>query len=174
MTNSGFSDPNAAISMVVWIIYTPLWILSVILSILRRKKYPLKQREPWLLIMSSVGGYFILTSYTWQTFVTEYPCPLSDWLIWGIIPLHFVPYPFRAARLLFIFNISFERSETGLLDEKTKLTKGPSFLLRNRFIFLNITYFVPAVLFVIFVIGLFRFFLVPSNLPPNTSNFFLI
>ena len=66
---------SGILAIVYWIIFTPFFFITLFLTIKRRDRYPLKQREPWLLSTSAVGGYIMLTSFSWEAFVgTEKNC----------------------------------------------------------------------------------------------------
>lgn len=60
---------HGSVALVIWIVWTPFFLVTFLLSILRRERYPLKQREPFLLATSALGGYIILTSFAWEEFI---------------------------------------------------------------------------------------------------------
>jgi len=124
-----FHGIHGSIALILWIIYTPIFIVILILFLIRREKSPIKQRQPFLLATTAIGGYLIMTSYCFETFVgpQNYPCILSLWLIWFAFPLYFIPYPLRAFRLIFIFKLNWIKNNTALLEKITKEIESESF-----------------------------------------------
>ena len=94
-----FEGAIGTVAIVFWIVYTPAFLVILIMFLLRRERSPIKQREPYLLATSAVGGYLMMTSYCFETFAgpQNYPCILSLWLIWFAFPLYFLPNRLRCS-----------------------------------------------------------------------------
>ena len=174
------------ISLIYWIIYSFFFFSSFIPLVLKRKKFPIKQRFPMLLLLSVVSGYLLMSNFAWEQYVGEenYPCILSHWIVWLVMPGFFLPYGLRAFRLLIMFRLNWEKSSIGVLhldrpepffemlrknvDEEVK--KSTSFIFANyKGWLLNSHYGMFVVQGLLLLVGLVRQFLVPENLPPNSG-----
>lgn len=107
-------------SLVIWTFYTIVWIISIVQYVSWRHMPLIRLRSPFLSLISSGGGYVVVTSLlaeqflrvTWGSWV-EYP---NDVGIVGInsfvmvlaylvfMVMCMISYPLRALRLLFAFN----------------------------------------------------------------------
>jgi len=172
-----FSDTGRFIAFLIWICWTPIFFVGIVLFTFRRDRYPIKQRQPFLLTISAIGGYWIMTSYCWEIFVLSenFPCVLSHWLVWIAYPCYFLPYPLRAFRLIFIFKLNWFQYKQGLLEEKsndaqpTTTTREASFFSRFRWYMLHMEWVLGIVIAFTFIVGIIRQFAIKENLPPNTG-----
>ena len=58
-------------------------------------------RSRWLIAVSALGQYAMLTSQSWKIIVKpeNFPNAVEVWFLWIMMPLHFLPYPLRALRI---------------------------------------------------------------------------
>eukprot|EP01119_Soliformovum_irregulare_P003914 TRINITY_DN14955_c0_g1_i1.p1 TRINITY_DN14955_c0_g1~~TRINITY_DN14955_c0_g1_i1.p1 ORF type:complete len:492 (-),score=137.91 TRINITY_DN14955_c0_g1_i1:151-1626(-) len=169
-------------AMIIWILWTPFFLGTIVLFVLRRNLYPIKQREPLLLGLSAVGGYLLFTEFSWEAFWTPalWPCPLPHWTIWFTYPYYFIPYLLRAVRLLFIFRLNWANINMGLLaDDKAELPRSTRFLVRYRKQLLRVGFLLFPLSAIALLVGLIRQFEIETNLPGNfgcgnTRVFFLL
>lgn len=113
-----FATHERTAIFIVWLIYTPIYFGLLTLFIIRRNRFPIKQREPLLLGISTLGGYLMASSYAWEAFLStaHYPCILAHWTIWILIPSYFIPYPLRGLRLVFIFKLNWVKHNIGIIQ----------------------------------------------------------
>ncbi|KAJ6245794.1 regulator of g protein signaling [Anaeramoeba flamelloides] len=151
--------------LVSWVIFTPFFMLTFYLFIKRRNKQPIKARSPTLLSLSSVAAYIVITHNSLSIWygTEHWPCIISFWLTYLIIPWYFLPYIFRCLRLFFIFNIN---SQKALTNSGTGNDKQ-SWLMRRRkwFSDKHLLRWLYLLCFGLFAFGLYRQFIDERNYP---------
>jgi hypothetical protein len=174
------ADAYALIFLVFWILWT-MWVLFCILLFFRssiKNSYYIKSRAPWLILMSAIGSYLMITSLTFKIVITpeEFPGMVDHWFIWLALPLHFVPYPVRALRFVIRYNVAtFEKPVDKSKNERESRLKGLwAFFKAHDFLTTDqaamvLNWIVTAIAI---IVGLYRNITVAANWPTakGTSN----
>ena len=152
------SPPIAWTPITILIIYTLVFLTSIIFLSSRSHRQPLKARSPGLLAVSSVGGYLqvvwvtMLTSHMVDS-STQHGCSFGAWAMVLGHPLLFIPYVLRCYRLHLIFNLTIERETAGASNRheavkyyhKRKHRISDRFLLRTMAIVVVVAACIAAV-----------------------------
>ena len=80
---------------------------------------PIKSRSPYLVLISCIGGYLLVTNYAMAHYVTgveRWPCPFTNWALWLCLPLFLVPLPLRSLQLYFIFKSNLNKVQAHALQ----------------------------------------------------------
>ena len=102
------SDPYVLLFFSFWIMWTCYCVFNIILFFIHRSSSSIANRCPWLIFLSALGQYAMLTSQTWKIIIRpeHFPNIVDHWFLWIMMPLHFVSYPIRAVRIHIKYNLA--------------------------------------------------------------------
>lgn len=108
-------NDSGLLLLIFWIMWTFWSVFCLILFFRHRSSLYIQKRNPWLILMSALGSYFMMTSLTFKTVIgigeDGFPNILEHWFIWFMIPLHFVPYPVRALHFIILYHVTLEENQ---------------------------------------------------------------
>jgi hypothetical protein len=107
----------------VWAGFVCLFSVFGFLFFWGRKIRFIKSRSPEMVLLSALGGVWIVTNYTMSNFVTGielWPCPYSNWTLWLGFTFYLFPFPIRALRLYLVFKRNVDKVKNhDIMQEKT-------------------------------------------------------
>ncbi|KAL0491958.1 regulator of G-protein signaling [Acrasis kona] len=88
-----------------------LYLITLILFFIRIKKQPLRDRSPYLLMVSAVAGSLGLAyMYFRQFFDIVLVCPISYYIMMISLFVYFVPYLLRCVRTIMLWNFNIAKA----------------------------------------------------------------
>lgn len=124
-TNYIFSQNITFIFLAYFIIFT---LIIWLLCFQRRLRQPFKSRNFPLLLISTIGGFFlriwILVFNQWfSSTKNEIACELSNWIINITYPMITAPYLLRSIRLHLLFSLKAQTPTTGAFSPKFSISR---------------------------------------------------
>jgi len=96
-------------------------LVGFVLFIIRIGKSPIKERSPFLILISAIAGLIALVYMFFRNFLDlVLPCPLTYYILMLMIVLFFLPYLFRCFRTILMWDLTQAKAAGIKTDSKDK------------------------------------------------------